>query len=659
MPIRRTICVLAWLALSGTTLLAGVNRWTPGTPNWGPEFVTSVAVHPRNPDVVFARGDGLWRSDDGGTTWTRLDLSQSFALALALDPRSERVLYVDAKGGGVLRSTDGGRTWPPAAAPGTSPPSVYDLTIAPSAPDTLFSYAFGPENGVYRSRDSGATWQLVLPSLYLVGIAVDPSDADLVYAAASNQGVLKSTDGGDHWAASNAGLLALRADAIAVDSQDSRLLYLANAGLVFRSTDGGATWLPAVPGVPNPQQIEAVPGVLGAAWVRTNDSGGGGIFRTTNGGETWTAVPRPSGPSSMYSIAPDPGRAGSLYVAASALMKTANAGTTWTTLGVGPPQIAGFALAVSPFDAETVYAGGGLAHFSPSLDSGRTWLSPPNEDFDSLSINNLAVAPTSPEVVYAGTNNGILRTLNRGATWERVGERSDSTRVILDASQPSNLIAVTTVCPPRFFCQSFSRRSTDGGAAWSDIETTGGLALYARVLAPTTPPILLGTSDEGFVRGAPAGPLEVVPNAPVFPVLAVDPLEPSAIYGVGWFQGGAVTHFFQSGDVGSTWRPVASLPNWSFRDIAIDPVTPTHMALVTIESGVLRSTDGGATWASFNEDLPETDILSVAFSSDGRTLYAGTRHAVYEYTFCAACPPRLDPERLPTRIVAPRLVTGP
>ena len=124
-------------------------------------------------------------------------------------------------------------------------------------------------------------------------------------------------------------------------------------------------------------------------------------------------MPRPSGPSSLYDIAPDPGSTGGLYVAASALATT-DAGTTWTMLGAGPPQIAGVALAVSPFDVGRSTPPAGSPNSASSPDAGRTWLSPPNENFARLSTNNLAVTTTTPEVVYAGTNDESPHRITEG-----------------------------------------------------------------------------------------------------------------------------------------------------------------------------------------------------------------------------------------------------
>lgn len=652
LPTRRTICGLLLALLAGSPLLAGANRWTRSTPDWGPELVTLVLVHPQNPRVILARGEGLWRSDDGGTTWQRLPLTEP-VLTVALDPRSDRVLYVEAPtGGGVLRSTDSGRTWVPTAAPGTSPPFVYELTIAPSDGDILFAYSFG--RGIYRSRNSGATWERVLEGAPFVGITVDPTDANVVYVAAVEQGVLRSTDGGDQWTPANTGLLLLGAVSIAIDAGDPSRLHLANAGFAFRSTDRGATWLPAHPGIPNLQQVASVPGVPNAAYARTlSYADGGGIYRTTDGGETWSPILRPPGPSTLHHLAPDPGRPESVYVADSTLWRTRDSGTTWARLDSGPPLIAGRALAVSPLEPGTVYAAGGLARFSLSSDSGGRWLTPENRDFGALVTNNLAAAPTTPERVYAGTRLGVFRTDNRGASWDRVGAFGVSSRVITDPGDLANLIVVTTSCA-RFYCLSDSYRSADGGASWVRLAASEGQSVYAVLLVPTLPRRLFAGSDLGLLRGDPAGPFEPLPEAPSFAQLAVDPLDPATIYGVGYRHGENGARLFRSHDVGSTWSEAGELPSAiTILGFAIDPLAPEHMVVATDRQGVLRTTDGGATWKPFDDHLPETYVSSIAFSSDGRTLYGGTPHAVYAYTFCSDCPPRADHER-PTRTLTPR-----
>jgi len=653
---RRAIWGL-WLGiLAGGALLADAGHWTSGTPPWGPEAVLGVTVHPRIPGLVFARGEGLWRSDDGGASWRRLSLPQRLVLTVAPDPTSADVLYVDQTSGGVLRSSDGGRTWVPAAASGSSPPVIQQLTIPPSAPETLFAYGVGGAGaGLYRSRDSGATWQLAFPSDQSVGIAIDPNDARNVHIAAGDQGVLRSTDGGDHWIPSSTGLRSLAATSIAIDAQDARRLYLIDAALIYRSTDAGGTWLPVF-GIANSVEVASDPLQANLAYVRTGATVGfDGLLRTTDGGFTWRALSPPPGAAELNGMAADPGHADGLYVVSDVVLKTADAGTTWTALGDGPARVAARGLAVSPFEAAVVYAAGGLARFSTSGDSGKSWNTPENAGFPSAPTNNLAAASTTPEILYAGTRAGLFRTSNRGAAWSRVGPFNESTLVLLGSGQDGRLLAVTTPCDRFPDCPTRSFQSTDGGATWPEVVSSGGGPVFVKLLAETVPPTLLATADFGqaFLRGDAARPLVSVPGAPRLTLLAAHPLDPSVIYGVGFLPGDSVGRFFRSSDVGSSWSPVGTLPAATILALAIDPTEPTHMAVGTDSGGVFRSTDAGASWDAFNVDLQEATIASLAFSSDGQALYAGTEHAVYQYDFCGDCGP-VKPVRPPTRVVGPR-----
>ncbi len=659
MTARRTICGLLLGMLAAASLRAGVDHWTSNTPAWGPEFVLGVAVHPRAPGVVFARGEGLWRSDDGGASWRRLPVPQKLVLSVAPDPSSEDVIYVDRTGGGVLRSADGGHAWAPVAAPGTAPPVVQQLTIASSDPETLFAYATGSSPGLYRSRNSGATWQIVLPSTPFVAVAVDPFDARNVHVAAGDQGVLQSTDGGDHWIPSNTGLLTLAAVSIAIDAQDARRLYLVNGSLIYRSTDGGGTWLPLF-GIANSVEVASDPLAANVAYVRTGPTVGfDGLLRTTDGGFTWRALSPPAGAAKLTGMAPDPGHPDGLYVVTDLVLKTADAGTTWTALGDGPAEVAARGLAASPFEPGTVYAAGGLARFSLSSDSGGSWHSPDNAGFPPVATNNLAAASTTPETVYAGTVAGLFRTQNRGATWSRVGPFNESTLVLVGAGQNGRLLAVTTPCDRPFDCPTRSFQSTDGGATWPEVVSSGGGPVFVKLLVETVPPVLLATADFGqaLLRGDAGRPLVSVPGAPRLTLLAAHPLDPSVIYGVGSLPGDSVERFFRSSDVGSTWSSVGTLPAATILALAIDPVEPTHMVVGTDSGGVLQSTDGGVSWRPFNVDLLEATIDSLAFSSDGRTLYAGTEHAAYQYDLCGDCEP-VKPRRPPTRTMPTRPV-GP
>jgi photosystem II stability/assembly factor-like uncharacterized protein len=163
-----------------------------------------LAVDPTTPATLYAgvpfsasSGRGLWRSSDGGVSWRPAGL-HSHILSLALTPSA---LYAGTSSGGVYRSDDRGLTWR-AASEGLTGFSVSELAVDPTTPMTLYA---ATDNGVHKSDDGGATWRAVgLPGQLVRALAVIPTTPTTLYAGVSygdEPGVYKSTDGGETWRA--------------------------------------------------------------------------------------------------------------------------------------------------------------------------------------------------------------------------------------------------------------------------------------------------------------------------------------------------------------------------------------------------------------------------------------------------------------------------
>ena len=204
----------------------------------------NLAVNPTNPQQVLLAGHEVFQaSADGGTSWQPMatNLPDQDMHALAMDPDNPSHLTAFVVSFGIFTSTDGGHTWQ--HSPGRVPGDVMSLTSAGGTPETL--YAASMSAGVLRSMDGGASFTPVAPTLgrMVYTVVVDPASRTTVYAGADG-GLFRSTDGGKSWIklpypAANAAVLGLsiaqpgRIMAIAVDSQ---------GGVVLRSDDGGATW---------------------------------------------------------------------------------------------------------------------------------------------------------------------------------------------------------------------------------------------------------------------------------------------------------------------------------------------------------------------------------------------------------------------------------
>src|SRR5690349_13545038 len=216
------------------------NTFTPVFDTYGSYSLGVVTVDPRDSNVVWlgtgennnqrsvSFGDGVYKSTDAGTTWKRMGLENSEHIQnIVVDPRNSNVVYVTAigplwsSGGdrGLYKTTDGGQTWK--AVLTISPDTgVTDMVMDPKKPDTIYAAALqrrravgqliggGPESGLFKSTNAGATWTKLtngLPTVELgrIGLAINWRDPRIVYALVTAQkgegGFFRSDDAGATW----------------------------------------------------------------------------------------------------------------------------------------------------------------------------------------------------------------------------------------------------------------------------------------------------------------------------------------------------------------------------------------------------------------------------------------------------------------------------
>lgn len=298
-----------------STASAAVDYWQLRS---APGFVRSLAVDPGDPDVVYAAmsnaatyygehvpaGQGLFRSDDGGRSWTPRNngLTNLMTSAIVIDPSAPGVLYVATAGGGVFKSVDGALSWVPQNT-GLGGLSVYSLAIDPQTPTTLYAGLEGA--GLYRTTDGAATWVPgpgLAPST-VWAIAVDPATPGTLYAGL-DLGVFKSVNGGAGWTTTGPLHYTIPGDptvktggevrALLIDASAPATVYagLADGSGMFKSVDAGATWAQASVGLLSEFGNDRFITVLAQdplAPATLYASSTGGTFRSRDGGATWAA----------------------------------------------------------------------------------------------------------------------------------------------------------------------------------------------------------------------------------------------------------------------------------------------------------------------------------------------------------------------------------
>ncbi len=247
----------AWSSARKT--VDGGAHWTDlAAPGEGEGYVSAVAVHPVDSQVVFVGGGRDWphfadnggwvaRSDDGGESWTRLAVGQAISevTCIAIDPVLGNTVYIGtgaihpywADGGesGVFKSTDLGATWQPINE-GLTSRGVHDLVIHPHDSQVLLAAindARPGAVGIFRSEDGGASWvrsDTGLASSGVLKLAFDPLYPSTVYAA-TWEGLFRSSDGGHTWLRAAGPLGYATAFTVATAASEGRtLVYVGTAG---------------------------------------------------------------------------------------------------------------------------------------------------------------------------------------------------------------------------------------------------------------------------------------------------------------------------------------------------------------------------------------------------------------------------------------------
>ncbi|PYQ62941.1 MAG: hypothetical protein DMF53_11850 [Acidobacteria bacterium] len=609
----RTVLVL--LALASIARAQPQSPWTPFGPGGGSIF--SLAVDPESSAKVYAvagerdEDSALYRSTDGGTTWTAL--AGPWLSRVALDPSQPSTVYA----GGyqrLLRSLDGGATWSD-----VSPPGLGEVTVLTAGPDgTAFAYDLrGGAAVLQRSTDHGGSWQAVAVETpgQLGAVAVDPADPLRVYYGTGTK-VRRSLDGGVTWEDAGRppvppglltiGFLGAFPAAPPSPSTPSPLFLLGFEGItVYRSDDGAESWRPAA-ALPAPAGLSPSLAIDPGSLERWHVTSAGGSLNSVDGGHTWTlgsaGLPHPIAfPLGMSALAAAPSRPGLLYAGLDewGIARSTSDGAGWR-IGVETGlngSIVRF-LKLDPRQPDTAYLGltsRGSRSFR-STDGGRTW-QPFARAISQDGLLDLAADPAGPRTLYAATPAGLWKSGDDGGSWSQVSASGGIDQ--LAVLGPGSLLAAG--------CGA--SRSTNGGRTWKPvIPCFAGDNVARRVRSLWTGAQSPGPFYATFVLAGETGPgvSEVYRSWDggvrwkrlSFPdrldLLAVAPSDPKVLYAFNFSK-----TLFRSGDAGESWQPVyGPLPfdNRLTGGLAVDATDANTIYVATLQ-GVLVSRDGGRTLA--------------------------------------------------------------
>jgi photosystem II stability/assembly factor-like uncharacterized protein len=664
----------------------GVWRSTDYGSTWQPLFdrestgsIGAIGVAPSNPQVIYvgtgagiirpdlATGNGMYKSIDGGKTWTHLGLADTKMIAqIEVDPRNPDRLFVAALGHpygpnperGIYRSTDGGRSFQKVLYKDEYT-SGNDVRMDPANPDVLYAALWqqqqsfveggafgGTSGGIFKSTDGGSTWRQLtdgIPTVVQANLAIAPSNPQVIYATIAGvpasatgtpppnpptSGVYRSTDGGEHWAVVTRGTGVESPTAtfdprplgrigggdlppIVVDPKNENVVYSAST-VMWRTEDGGRSWS-AVRGAPGGDDYQRI-------WINPNNPdivlaiADQGAVVSANRGVSWSNwYTQPT--AAMYHVTADnafPYRlCGGQQDAGSACVDSRSDDGQITFHDWHPAQIQEYGIAApDPRNPDLVY---GSSRTNVTLYNRKTGQSTqvgpdPTQRGDAFNRNvrtmPLHWSPANPDVLFYASN-AVWKTTDRANTWTRISP--DLTRQTWEVPANAAKYASSVTVRPQG-------------------------AITALAPSPRSVNVLWSGSDDGYIQVTMNGgktwtnvtPAAVKPWTRIFNLeaghfdtltayaaantLRIDDFNP---------------HFWRTHDGGKTWTEINTglAPGAVANSIREDPRQKGLLYAAT-DAQVWVSFDDGDHWSSLRLNMPAISVRDIRVKDDSTCLCA-------------------------------------
>src|SRR6266850_1122368 len=630
------------------------------------------------------------------------------------DPLAASIIYASAARGGVWKTTDGGQTWTPMS-DNTESLAIGALAISKSNPKVL--YAGTGEGDIYYYRliadlnsvnaayegvgvlktiDGGTTWTLQVQAQFtgacFYKMAVHPSNEKIAFGA-TNLGLYRTTNGGTTWTKLTTGLPAISSTIVAccdivIHPTNPSIAYCAFwADSVYKTTNATAAtpaWTKLAGGFPSTGleriSLAISPTAPNNIYALTATSGDtfGGFYTSANNGGTWTSVAAATGVVEIYgaytsNLFVDISTPDIVYISGVEIYKATRSGGTWTVTNVGGAiHPDNHAFAGHPTDHLIVYAGsdGGIYK---SKNGGGAWDDSINEGIGIMQFEFLGQHPTSDAEAIAGTqDNGTQMFRNHRAFYHSAD--GDGGQAGIDATSPNNVIHTYYNASPE--------RSTQGGKFGSYVPISGGLVGGSLFYPPfafddtNSQNLAFGTDRVNLdaAQGTGGWPSQVSLPGAAGLVSALHYLNSTLIYaatssgevyrlvkGASWtatlisaaplparwiwdisalpadpntvvvvMAGYGTPHVWRGTMSGGTlaWTNISgtapnAVPDVPCNSLVIDPLNATHFYVGT-DIGVFRTTNSGTTWQLFNDGLPNTAVYDLRLQATTRLLRAAT-----------------------------------
>lgn len=548
----------------------------------------------------------LLRSDDGGDTWVRLVRgldNQGQLSAVEISPTNKKILYVSSRGDGLYRSGDGGRTWsrPAGRLPGLN---IDDITVSPHSADVLVAaFQEADRRSLAITHDGGASWRPLrgLPRPSVVTFA--PEDPAILLVGSSDGAIRRSHDGGATWAevfrADGAGAITT----VAYAPGDEGFLFVGTReGGLWRSETNGQSFTRmdgemAEDGV---QSLAFSPNFAAdrTMWLSTWSSG---AFQSDNGGTSWSPFSDGLTTNRQADLLDGPSfgqlrsSEGVVFLAAFDGLFRSNGSDGWQEVETQvSTNIASVAISPNYERDHTLAVATYLNGVLLSVDGGSTW----RAINDGLSAEatwkrsddyfarlfGIAFSPSfaTDRMLFTSERGFVLRSTEAGARWNA----STPDGLLVEGEHPPDYPLF--VFSPNYHQDATVLLGTNRGKVF---RSTNGGSSYAKVAQL---------------------------DAPISALAAARSLAPDIVLFAGTTAGLQRSH-----DGGETWEPVGPFTNLVTSVAASPEPASDHRIFVGTSQGLFLSSDGGDTWARSldrrfgRESFIEAMVLSPAFATDG------------------------------------------
>ncbi len=643
---------------SGTT-------YTPVFDSQKSYSIGCVTMDPNNSNVIWvgsgennnqrsvAYGDGIYKSVDGGQSWEHKGLTTSEHIGnIIVHPENSDVVFVAAigplwsSGGerGVYKTTDGGETWT-AVLTIDEHTGVNEIVMDPRNPDILYASAFqrrrhvftylggGPQSGIYKSIDGGASWVKVnkgLPKVDLgrIGLAIAPSNPETVYAiveaAQDKGGFYRSLNGGASWTKQGKyNSSGNYYQEIVVDPLNENVIYGMDTWMQV-SRDGGQTFKNLG------EDFKHVDNHC--LWIDPNDTDhllagcDGGIYETFDAAATWqfkANLPI----TQFYKVAVDNAKP-FYFIYGGTQDNFSMGGPSRTTSGNGIANSEwfmthggdGFESAIDPENPNIVYAQsqyGYLVRYD-KLSGEELGIQPqPRKDENAYRWNwdaPLQVSAHQPGRIFFAANK-VFRSDDRGNSWQVISDD-------LTAQINRNALKVMGQV-----------WSTDAVAKNRSTSPYGTIVAFSE--SPKNENLLYAGTDDGLIQVTEDGGanwrkvtgIKGVPNATYVNELMASKHDENVVYAAFNHHkyGDFKPYIYKSTDRGRTWSSISSdLPQrgsvYALEEDHVDP----NLIFAGTEFGVFFSSDGGKKWLRLKAGLPTIAVRDIAIQEREEDLVLGT-----------------------------------